>query len=244
LNESGNVITFQRRVTRARDAPLEQRPSRQVWTGQRCEENAVHRPPLSIAEAPDVRRMKHERKKQMEGAASKLDSQALAGARATSPLQAEHENETGWLQRVVDRLTALVGRPASVPLITTAVCLWIGANSAAPFFKLRPIDPPPFSWLQGAGALASLYIAVLILATQRRETQLADHRGQLILEMAIMAEQKSAKAIELLEESRRDNPMLVNRLDQEAQAMSTPTDHHSVLHAIKRDSARTGDDKE
>lgn len=45
--------------------------------------------------------------------------------------------------------------------------------------------------------------------------------------------QKSAKIIALLEELRRDNPMIGNRHDAEAEALSTPADPNSVLEAIK-----------
>jgi hypothetical protein len=38
---------------------------------------------------------------------------------------------------------------------------------------------------------------------------------------------------ELLEESRRDNPLIRNRVDQEAEAMAQPADPQSVLDAIK-----------
>ena len=79
----------------------------------------------------------------------------------------------------------------------------------------------------------SLYMVVLILATQRREDQLAQHRELLILELAILSEQKTAKVIELLEEVRRDSPLLRNRVDQEAQAMAQPADPKSVLDVIK-----------
>jgi uncharacterized membrane protein len=57
-------------------------------------------------------------------------------------------------------------------------------------------------------------MVVLILATQRREDQLAQHREHLILELALLDEQKTAKAIELLEEFRRNNPLIRNRVDQ------------------------------
>ena len=79
----------------------------------------------------------------------------------------------------------------------------------------------------------SLYLVVLILATQRREYQLAQLREQLTLELAILSEQKTAKVIQLLEESRRDNPLIRNRIDQEADAMAQPADPQSVLNAIK-----------
>ena len=49
-------------------------------------------------------------------------------------------------------------------------------------------------------SLVSLYIVVLILATQQCEYQLAQLREQLTLELAILSEQKTAKVIQLLEE--------------------------------------------
>jgi hypothetical protein len=39
--------------------------------------------------------------------------------------------------------------------------------------------------------------------------------------------------IELLEESRRDNPLIHNRVDQEADVMAKPADPKTVLEAIK-----------
>jgi uncharacterized membrane protein len=53
------------------------------------------------------------------------------------------------------------------------------------------------------------------------------------LELAILSEQKTAKVIQLLEESRRDNPLILNRVDQEAEAMAQPADPQSVLDTIK-----------
>ena len=76
-------------------------------------------------------------------------------------------------------------------------------------------------------------MVVLILATQRREDELAQHREQLLLELAILSEQKTTKVIRLLEESRRDNPLIHNRVDQEAEAMARPADPQSVINAIK-----------
>jgi hypothetical protein len=62
----------------------------------------------------------------------------------------------------------------------------------------------------------SLYMVILILATQQREYHLSQLREQLILELAILSEQQ------LLEESRRDNPLIRNRVNQEAEAMAQP----------------------
>jgi uncharacterized membrane protein len=153
--------------------------------------------------------------------------------RAIAQLHAEHYNQATPLQRVVDRVTAAVGRPRFVGLLTVIVVAWIGLNLALLVLHRTPLDAPPFSWLQGAVSLVALYTTVLILVTQRREDQLAAHRDQLTLELAILSEQKSAKIIQLLEEMRRDTPFLSNRVDDEAAAMSVAADPQSVLDAIK-----------
>jgi uncharacterized membrane protein len=76
-------------------------------------------------------------------------------------------------------------------------------------------------------------MVALILGAQRRADQLAQLREQLNLELAILSEQKKAKVIQLLEESHRDNPLIRNRVDEEAEAMAQPADPKSVLNAIK-----------
>ncbi len=154
-------------------------------------------------------------------------------AEATARLHAEHKQETGALQQAVDRLTALVGRPSFVAGLAFAILGWITANLLVGRLGYRPADLPPFAWLQGAITTAALFIAALILTTQRRQDQLADHRSQLILELTILNDQKSAKIIELLEEVRRDNPAIADRIDHQAVAMSKPSDTLAVLGAIK-----------
>jgi len=153
--------------------------------------------------------------------------------RAIARLHAEHYEQATPLQRTVDRLTARASRPEFVGILTLVVFGWIAFNLILMALGYRPVDEPPFYWMQGAVGLAALYMTALILTTQRREDQLASHREQLTLELGILGEQKAAKIIELLEEMRRDDPTLRNRVDREAAAMSTPADPQAVLDAIK-----------
>ena len=152
---------------------------------------------------------------------------------ATAQLRTEHKQETSALQHGVDRLTALVGQPGFVAVLAVLVVAWVLANLAALGLGFRPLDPPPFSSLQGAASTGALLLAALIVTTQRREDQLADHRAQLILELTVVNDQKVSKIIELLEEYRRDNPAVSNRVDDAAAAMATPSDTGAVLGAIK-----------
>ena len=154
-------------------------------------------------------------------------------ARATVQLRAEHKQETRPLQLAVDRLTAVIGRPDFVAALSAGIAVWIGWNLLAPRIGLTAPDPPPFVWLLAATSIGALFMAALILTTQRREDQLANHQAQLILELAILNDQKTSKIVELLEEIRRDTPAIFNRVDVQAEAMSTPADTQAVLVAIK-----------
>ena len=49
----------------------------------------------------------------------------------------------------------------------------------------------------------------------------------------MVGDQKLSKVIELLEEVRRDNPAIPDRIDDQATAMSSPADTRAVLDAIK-----------
>ena len=153
--------------------------------------------------------------------------------KAIARLHAEHRRRATPIQRVVEEMTAQMGRPRFVGLLTLVVVLWIAANLGLIADRLAPFDAPPFPWLVALGELVAIYLTVIILTTQRRQQELVELREQLTLELAITGEQKMAKVIELLEEMRRDNPMMANRTDAQAEAMSTPSDPEAVLDALR-----------
>jgi uncharacterized membrane protein len=154
-------------------------------------------------------------------------------AAATGVLRRNHERETSRLQRGVDRVTAVVGWPGFTPLLVVSGAVWMAANLLADLVGRAPWDPAPFPGLQGTFGGAALLVSALVLTTQRREAELSSHRQQLILELNILHDQRLAKIIDLIEEARRDNPMIPTRPDEVATALSQPVDPHAVLEAIK-----------
>ena len=101
-----------------------------------------------------------------------LPAHILDTVQAIASLQVAHEQGASRLQRVVERATRRAGRPAFVALLTVIVVAWITLNLGLSSIGRTPIDEPPFFWLQGAVALTALYMAILILTTQRREDEL------------------------------------------------------------------------
>jgi uncharacterized membrane protein len=161
---------------------------------------------------------------------------------AIARLHDAHEQRATRLQRTVDRLTALVARPAFVGVVVLTVAGWIAGNLLLLRFAGWSFDRPAFPWLQGVGELAAILITTLILISQRRKDELSELREQLTLELAIMTEQRGAKLIALMEEMRRDDPTLVDRVDSQADEMSNAADPEKVLQAFKgaRETAPTG----
>jgi uncharacterized membrane protein len=159
-------------------------------------------------------------------------SHIVEAAHSIAQIHAEHHQSASPHQRGIDRTTALLGKPRFTVLLIVLLGTWIVLNLIAVYFRYPALDPPPFLGLEAVVSLASLSIMLLVLATQRRENELAQKREQLTLELALLSEKKTAKIIELLEELRRDFPLVRDRIDEQAEAFAKPADPKRVIEAI------------
>jgi uncharacterized membrane protein len=85
-------------------------------------------------------------------------------------------------------------------------------------------------------------MATTVLATQNRQQRSAGERALLDLQVNLLAEQKVAKLISLLEELRRDMPDVKNRTDPLAEAMTQSVDPHAVVTALQESLEETTKD--
>jgi uncharacterized membrane protein len=97
----------------------------------------------------------------------------------------------------------------------------------------KALDPFPFPLLSMIISSFALFFAAMVLIAGRHDEELAKRREQLTLELAILAERKTAKIIEILEEFRRNDPRQSNRRDYVAEALAEPADPQVVIEAIK-----------
>jgi uncharacterized membrane protein len=74
----------------------------------------------------------------------------------------------------------------------------------------------------------------VVLTTQSRQSHAFEQRAELELQVNLLAEQKIAKLIALVEELRRDMPTVTNRVDPLAEQMKEPIDPHAVLSALEQ----------
>jgi uncharacterized membrane protein len=154
---------------------------------------------------------------------------------SVASIRARAEQRLDKHQRMMEVLTAALGRPRTVYSILSLVVGWVAFNSIVPkLLGWKSIDPPPFFWLQGMVALSALLMTTLVLITANRQTRNAEERSHLDLQVNLLAEHKVAKLIGLVEELRRDLPMVRDRIDHEANAMQKAVDPHAMLEALER----------
>jgi uncharacterized membrane protein len=135
--------------------------------------------------------------------------------------------------RFIDGVSRIIARPLYLLALFAFASIWIAINQFAPLFGLRPFDALPFPLLDGMLSLAALVSTTIILIAQHRQTRIEQQHMHIALQINLLTEQKVAKIINLLEELRRDLPMVKDRYDPQAALLSKQTDALQVLTAIE-----------
>lgn len=138
-------------------------------------------------------------------------------------------------QRLVERLTYEVGKPRSLYITVAAVVGWIAYNGLGPTFGWRALDPAPFSGMELTISVLALLVTTMVLTTQNRQGRHAEQRAHLDLQVNLLAEQKVAKLIALVEELRRDMPSIHHRRDPTAEAMTRALDPVAIISALEEE---------
>ncbi|MCX7173386.1 MAG: DUF1003 domain-containing protein [Proteobacteria bacterium] len=135
-------------------------------------------------------------------------------------------------QRILERISGLIGQPVFLGVILLFIALWMLANDLFRQLGMAEFDPAPFFWLQGMVGLGALLTSTVVLSKQNRLAKLAEQRAHLDLKVTLLTEQKAAKLIDLMEELRRDLPNVRNRHDPEAVALQQSMNPNLVLAAL------------
>lgn len=148
-------------------------------------------------------------------------------------LQQEREASSTAAQRHLEQLGRFIGQPPYLIGLVVLVIAWIVFNVTAPVFGLPALDRPPFAWLQGMLTLIAMLTSTVVLIAQNREARFEQQREHLELQINLLTEQKVTRLISLLEELRRDLPMVHNRHDPETARLQEATDTAQVISALK-----------
>jgi uncharacterized membrane protein len=147
-------------------------------------------------------------------------------------LQRREDEALSPAQRRLEWLGQFVGRPSYLVGVLLSAALWVIFNLAAAHIGFRSFDDPPFPWLDLLLTFVALMTTTVVLIGQNRQTKLEQRRAHLDLQVNLLTEQKVSKLIHLLEELRRDLPMVKDRHDAQANALQERADTGKVLSAI------------
>lgn len=160
------------------------------------------------------------------------DDQISLNIAAVQEFYAREEEKLSRSQRLLERLGEFVGQPRFFIVILAFVSMWIGLDLLCRALGWTEFDPAPFFWLQGVVGLFACLTATGVLATQNRQAKLAQQRANLDLKVLLLTEQKAAKAIDLIEELRRDLPNVKKRHDPGAESLQESMNPSKVLTAL------------
>ena len=156
-------------------------------------------------------------------------------AHNTEAMLAFDENEQRQIslhQRYLEYLSEAIGSPSFLALTVCFVAVWIVVNLYARLFNSKGFDQSPFPILQDVVSLSGLLVTIIVLIKQNRLEKMQERRAHLEMQVTLLTEQKATKLIELVEELRRDLPMIKDRYDAQAEAYQVPTDPEAVLKAL------------
>jgi uncharacterized membrane protein len=168
---------------------------------------------------------------------AELPPQVSRNIEALEGYYQREERRSSPAQRLVERVSAPIGRPWFLGVIVLFVGLWILYNTLAPTLGWVRFDPPPFSGLQGIVSVTALLVTTIVLIGQNRLARLERQREQLELQVNILTEQKTTKLLHLIEELRHDLPMVRDRHDPDAARLQRPTDTAGILSALEKKSS-------
>ena len=113
-------------------------------------------------------------------------------------LQARAQRRRTSAQRVGDWITVHAARESSVAFHAVWFGVWIVINSGHAVIK--PFDPFPFTLLTTIVSLEAIFLTLFVLASENRLTQDAERRGQLDLQVNLLAEQEMTMVLRMLKE--------------------------------------------
>lgn len=140
------------------------------------------------------------RKRIFEEQLARCGSPALAtvierNIAAIAESRAEAEKARGFQERVADRLTRLFGNVVFVYLHGGLLLVWLLGNSG--LFGNEPFDPYPYGLLTLALSIEAIFLTVIVLISENRQSQMADRRAELDLQINLLAEYEITRILEL-----------------------------------------------
>ncbi len=105
--------------------------------------------------------------------------------------------ERNWTDEFADFLTMQFGTVSFLILNAFFFVIWFFANGG--FFGNRPFDPYPFNFLTMTVSLEAIFLSIIVLISQNKQSKIADIRQQIDFEINVRSEEEITKILELMD---------------------------------------------
>ena len=157
---------------------------------------------------------------------------------AISEMQRKDVAERKPKERFSDLITHFSGSMVFVSIHVIWFGLWILLNvNLIHLPYVSEFDPFPFGLLTMIVSLEAIFLSTFVLISQNRMAALSEKRAELDLQVNMLAEQKAAKTLELLEHVAQQLDSIYDRFDYktdpEIEALKISPEPHEVLQVME-----------
>ena len=156
-----------------------------------------------------------------------LEKEIEKNIKAIAKIEEAQRDKRTVGEKISEAIAAFCGSMVFVYVHVVWFGVWIGVN-VVPQFQF---DPFPFTFLTLVVSLEAIFLSTFILISQNHETQVADRRNHLDLQINMLAEQENTKMIELLQLIATKVGVEMNDLD--TQTLLQPMRPDRIVEQIK-----------
>jgi uncharacterized membrane protein len=112
-------------------------------------------------------------------------------------LRLKASRERGSQDRAADSITSFSGSMVFVYLHLAWFSFWVLLNTGR--FGVHPFDPFPYGLLTMIVSLEAIFLSTLVLITQNRTSDEAEHRADLDLHIGLLTEHELTRVLQMLD---------------------------------------------
>lgn len=161
-------------------------------------------------------------------------SKRLTRQEITEELHAQLKFKHKWSDKVANFLTCRFGTVSFLFLNFLFFAVWIVVNE--PWFDstlIPPFDPFPFGLLTMIVSLEAIFLSIVVLISQNRQSKTSDIRQRVEFELDVRSEEETTKILQMLDELHM-HLGIKKKHDDDLVRMERPTDLGKIQRRVER----------
>lgn len=160
-------------------------------------------------------------------------TQTHSSRRILRSFKSKADAKRSWSEKFSDSITSISGNVLFLSINVAWFTAWIIVNLG--FIPgIKAFDPFPFGLLTMIVSLEAIILSTFVLISQNREAKIADIREEVDVQIDVLAEQETAKALELLTMLLKKNGVDLSS-DKVLKEMIKPTNTEKIEKALEKE---------